>query len=158
MAAPATIANADTKRQKTPSLTRAGCKLREHTNQSWRVVADRGVTRERLLDSDYWAVVSQDFQPFDTVSIIAQDRSFYMEALVVDCGRGYARLEELLYKPLAPMLVVADALPAGFSIEYDGPDSQWTVHRLCDGVIMGTNFTTRDAALQHLLDHASLRG
>ncbi|SMF04070.1 hypothetical protein [Pseudogulbenkiania subflava] len=145
-------------RKKTPPLMRNAFKLRETANNSWRAVADRGVTRERLLDSDYWSVVSQDMLPFDTISVIAADRSFYAELLITDCGRGYCHVEELLFKPLMPLLVINDKLPPGFSISYDGPDSQWTVHRLCDGVIMGTNFPNRDAALTHLLDHATLRG
>lgn len=145
-------------RPKTPALTRQGFKLREYANSAWRVIADRGVTIERLCDTDYWSLVAQDLHPFDTLHVIAADRSYYAELLVVDCGRGYAAVELLLHKPLPPLLAITDRLPPGFELKYNGPESQWTATRLCDGVVIGTGFSSRDACLQHLLDHASLQG
>ncbi len=148
----------ETARPKTPALTRQGFKLREYANNSWRVIADRGVTVERLTDHDFWSIVSTDLQPFDTIHVVAADRSYYAELLVVDCGRGYAAVELLLHKPLAPLLTITDRLPPGFELKYAGPESQWQAIRLCDGVVIGTGFANRDACLQHLLDHASLNG
>lgn len=149
---------ADTPRIKTPALSRQGFKLREFANNAFRVIAGRGVTVERLTDPDYWSLVAQDLHPFDTLHVIAEDRSFYAELLVVDCGRGYAACELLLHKPLAPLLTITDRLPPGHELRYAGPESQWQAIRLCDGVVIGTGFSSRDACLQHLLDHASLNG
>lgn len=140
-----------------PSIQRSALKLRESCNNSWRVVALRGVTRERLLDPSYYAVVGDLFLPYDKLHVIAEDRSYYAELLVTDCGRGYAAVTELLFTPLEALLVCQDALPSNHEIVHLGADDLYGVKRTSDGVMLGKGFASRQAAVDFLLDHATLR-
>lgn len=149
---------AETPRPKnTPALQRSALKLRESTNNSWRIVAPRGTTRERLQDSDFYSVVGDLFLPFDKMHVIAEDRSFYCEFLILDSGRGYASVVELSYHPLPALLVCQDALPSNHEILHLGADDLYGVRRLSDGILLGKGFTSRQAAVDFLLDHATLR-
>lgn len=139
------------------ALQRSALKLRESTNNSWRIVAARGVTRERLLDPSYYSVVGDLMLPYDKLHIIAEDRSYYCELLVTDCGRGYASVTELLFAPLEALLVCQDSLPSNHEIIHLGADDLYGVKRTSDGVLLGKGFASRQAAVDFLLDHATLR-
>lgn len=148
---------APAKPRKPIALQKSALKLREFTNAHWRAVIPRNTPRERLLDSDFWAVVANDFQPFDIVCCVAEDRAYYAEILVIECGRGYASLVELNFTPLPALLVTTAGLPPGFEIYHAGPEKLYCIKRVADGVSMGEGFPSREKALEHLLDHASLR-
>lgn len=145
------------RRKSSPALQKSSLKLSESVNNSWRAVVPRGTPRERLLDSDFWAVVSSDFLPYDKIVVVAEDRACYAELLVLDCGRGYASVEELFYKPLAPLIIANDGLPPNHEIVHLGPEELYGVRRLSDGILLGKGFGSRDEALAFLLDHATLR-
>lgn len=139
------------------ALSRVEVKLRESVNNTWRAVIPRGTPQERLLDSDFWVVVAGDFMPWDRIHCVAEDRTFYAELLVVDAGRGYARLEPLGIHTLPPIVTSQEGLPPGHEIVHAGPDKMYCVRRVADGVLLGEGFSSKDDALRYLLDHASLR-
>lgn len=139
------------------ALSRTSTKLAESVNNRWRTVAPRGTTREDLIQSDLWSVVSADFLPYDHVTVVAEDRSFLAEMLCLEAGRGYASMVELSFVPLPTLLVSNEGLPPGFDIFHAGPEKLYCVKRLNDNVIMGEGFPNKQAALEFLTDHATLR-
>lgn len=139
------------------ALQRSALKLRESTNNSWRIVAPRGTTRERLQEADFYAVVGDLFLAFDKLHVIAEDRSYYWEGLVLDSGRGYANVVELSFHPLPALLVCQDSLPSNHEIVHLGADDLYGVKRMSDGILLGKGFPSRQAAVDFLLDHATLR-
>ena len=142
---------------KLQALPRGNCRLRESVNNTWRAIIPRGTPQERLLESDFWVVVAGDFMPWDRIHAVAEDRSFYAELLVIDAGRGYARIEPLGIHTLAPIVTSQAGLPPGHEIVHAGPDKLYCVRRIKDGVLLGEGFPSKDEALRFLLDHASLR-
>lgn len=132
-------------------------KLAETVNHRWRAIVSPGMQRERLCDSDLWSIVSSDMLAWDRIDVVAEDRSFFAELLVLEAGRGYANVIELGYKALPPIITNQDGLPPGHEITHGGPESLYVVRRLRDGVILGKGFPSRDEAVKFLLDHASLR-
>ena len=138
-------------------LQRSALKLRESCNNDWRIVAARGVTRDRLLDPSYYGVVGDLLLAYDKLRVIAEDRSYYAELLVTDCGRGYASVTELLFTPLEALLVCQDSLPSNHEIIHLGADDLYAVKRTSDGCLLGKGFASRQAAVDFLLDHATLR-
>lgn len=141
----------------TTALPRSSLKLRESANNSWRIVAPRGTTRERLQDPDFYAVVGDLFLAFDKLHIVMEDRSAYIELLVLDSGRGYANVVELSFHPLPALLVCQESLPSNHEIVHLGADDLYGVKRTSDGIILGKGFPSRQAAVDFLLDHATLR-
>ncbi|UVJ46216.1 hypothetical protein NVV94_12150 [Pseudomonas sp. LS1212] len=140
-------------------LYRSAITFNESRNNVWSAVVPRNTSKERLLQSGLWSVVSDQFRPFDRVNVIYEDRSGYAELLVVDAGRGFCTMQLLHFYPLPALLTSTEGLPPGFSIDYRGPDQecQWCVTRLADNVMMVRGKPSRDAALAELLDSATLR-
>lgn len=148
---------AEAPKRKLIAVKPSECKLNESANNTWRAIAARGVTREELRVSDYWSIVSANFLPFDLIRVVAEDRSYYAELLVIEAGRGYANVVELSYHDLPAIILSREGIPPNHEIEHLGPERLYVVKRIADGVILGEGFSSREAALQHLLSHASLR-
>lgn len=155
---PPAVAEPQAETRRPTALSRDSMKLRETTNNTWRAVVKRGTSREMLTCSDLWAAVAETLLPFDKISVVDEARTYYAELLCLDSGRGHATIVELSFHPLPMVLAVAGAIPAGFSIDYSGPDRLFVVLRLADSVVMGEGFQTKEDALAYLLDHNSLRG
>ncbi|MCY1454031.1 hypothetical protein D9M71_710630 [compost metagenome] len=102
-------------------------------------------------------MVGDLFLPYDKLHVVAGDRSYYCELLVTDCGRGYASVTELGFHPLEALLVCQDSLPSNHEIIHLGADDLYGVKRTSDGVLLGKGFASRQAAVDFLLDHATLR-
>lgn len=154
--APAPEAQA-TKRPKRQAIPKSNLKMRESTNIDWRLIVDKGIRRENLCESDLYALISDQLHPYDRLSVVAADKSFFADLLVLETGRGWCQIMELGYWSLPALLVIGDGLPPGFDIEYKGPDSLYVCTRICDGVVIGSGFPDRQSCLAHLLDHASTR-
>ena len=142
-------------------LVRSAVAFHESKNNTWSAVVDRGTTKEMVVLSAIWSVVSDQFHAYDRINAIWADRSAYAELLVLDCGRGYCNLILLNYHPLPALLVSEAGLPPGFDIFYAGPidndNGGYCVKRLTDGVLMVKGKPSRDAAIAELLDSATLR-
>jgi hypothetical protein len=150
-------APAEAPKKKFSPLKPSDVKLAESTNNTWRAVVPRGTTREDLLVSDLWSVMAHNFLSYDRINIVSETREFFAELLVIDAGRGYCSLVELSFTPLPAIIVANNDVPSNHSIEHCGPEKLYIVRRLSDGVILGEGFPSRDAALAHLISHASLR-
>ena len=144
------------------TLTMSAMRPAESRRNAWSCVVPAGTTKEQLLQSQTWSVVSQNLNFLDRIEVIAADRSFFAELLVLAAGRGHASLHLLHYHAL-PALLTADpgVLPAGFECNFTGPlvngRGGYEVTRTVDNVVMCTGHASRESALQELLQHASLR-
>lgn len=140
-----------------PSITRSCFALRASKNNEHQGIAARGVTRERLLQSEYWAVIADTLLPFDIIYIIGEARDFFASYLVIECGRSYASVVELSWHPLPVLLVSQDSLPSNHRIQFQGPDEKYAVIRNSDGIVLGSGFANRDEAVEFLVTHATLK-
>lgn len=142
-------------------LVRSAVQFHESRNNNWSAVVECGTTKEIVVLSSLWSVVSDQFHAFDRINVIWADRSAYAELLVLDAGRGYCNMILLNYHPLPALLVSEAGLPPGFDIFYAGPIDNDTggycVKRLADGILMVKGKSSRDEALAELLDSATLR-
>ncbi|WP_024301974.1 hypothetical protein [Pseudogulbenkiania sp. MAI-1] len=146
------------RRPRLAALTRDRCKLNESVNNCWRAVVPNNITREQLILSDLWSVVSQFFNAYDTIRVVDEGRRFYAELLVLNCGRGYAEIIELSFHELPAMLTSQEGLPPNFSIDYMGPEKQYQIKRLSDGVIFRDGFASKADAVAYLLSHNAVQG
>ena len=153
--------SAETAEAKITPLTRSAVSFHESRNNNWSAVVPPGTTKERLLQSGLWSVVSDMFHAYDRINVIWADRSGYAELLVSDCGRGFCNVILLNYHALPALLVSEQGLPPGFDIYFDGPinngEGGYCVKRISDGVLLVRGKPNRDEALKELLDSATLR-
>ncbi len=126
----------------------------------WVAMVPGHTTREQLVQSALWSVVSHEFHSFDRITAIALDRSFLCELVVLDAGRGYASVQLLHYHQLPALLTTTAGLPPGFEVRWLGEetDQMYGAVRTCDGVIIVRGQTSRELCIAELLRHASLRG
>lgn len=151
----------DAPEHKITPLVRSAVAFHESRNNTWSAVVPSGTTKERLLQSGLWSVVSDNFHAFDRINCIWADRSGYAELLVIDAGRGFCTVILLNYHALPALLVSEHGLPPGFDIYFDGPinngEGGYCVKRISDGVLLVRGKPNRDEALKELLDSATLR-
>lgn len=147
--------------EKITPLTRSAVSLHESRNNTWSAVVPAGTTKERLLQSGLWSVVSDTFHAYDRINVIWADRSGYADLLVIDSGRGFCHVLLLSYHQLPALLVSEQGLPPGFDIYFDGPitdgEGGYCVKRLSDNVLLVKGKSSRELALAELLDSATLR-
>jgi hypothetical protein len=155
------LPSTETAEAKITPLTRSAVSFHESRNNNWSAVVPPGTTKERLLQSGLWSVVSDTFHAYDRINVIWADRSGYAELLVIDCGRGFCNVILLNYHQLPALLVSEQGLPPGFDIYFDGPitngEGGYCVKRLSDGCLLVRGKPNRDEALKELLDSATLR-
>ncbi|MNP36255.1 hypothetical protein D3C76_1296280 [compost metagenome] len=146
---------------KVTPLVRSAIGFFEFQHNRWSAVVPRGTTKERLLQSGLWSVVSDQFKAYDLIYVLEESRAFYAQLLVLDCGRGYCSVQLLNFWPLPALLVSEAGLPPGFDVFYAGPINNGTggycVKRVTDGVMMAQGHSSKDLALAALLESATLR-
>lgn len=146
---------------KVTPLVRSAIGFFEFQHNTWSAVVPRGTTKERLLQSGLWSVVSDQFKAYDIIYALEESRAFYAQLLVLDAGRGYCSVQLLNLWPLPALLVSEAGLPPGFDVFYAGPLNNGTggycIKRVTDGVMMVQGKSSKDAALAELLESATLR-
>ncbi|UVJ45070.1 hypothetical protein NVV94_05670 [Pseudomonas sp. LS1212] len=141
-----------------PSLKPKDIKLREAAHNEWFIVAEAGTTLERLSESSYYATVAGQFIPYDELIIVDAGRTFYARYVVLQCGNGYAEVQQLSYVKLPAMLCsIGEKLPSNHRLVYCGPDEMWSAVRNSDGLTVIKNAISQEDCLSQLLNHASLR-
>lgn len=141
-------------------LLKSAVLMTEFRNNNWSAIIPRGTTKEMLVLSGLWSVVSDQMHAFDKIDCIYEDRSAFAQLLVLDAGRGYASVQLLSFHPLPALLVSEAGLPPGFEVFFAGPIENGTggysIKRLCDGVLMVQGQSSREQALAELLGSATL--
>lgn len=128
----------------------------------WMAIIEADTTIEQLMQSSLWSVLSSRLSQLDRIECIWADRSRYAELLVLNAGAGHVSLH-LLSEHKLPSILTTDpgSLPVGFDIIYAGPivnaANGYKVVRLCDQVTLSEGHSSRQAAVEALLSHASLR-
>lgn len=135
----------------------ANFKRTEFDNTDWTCYVPPTTTHEDLGTSDFLAVVSPKLKRFDRLRFIAENSSFYAEYVVIECGLGYAQVQEIFFIPLQPIVADASGVPPGFDISFAGPEHKYQARRLKDGVVIVDGAGSKEDCLRALLDHASVR-
>lgn len=102
--------------------------------------AEAGVTRKHLLEKEYWSHVSEVLTPYSKIEVRNADGSYYGIYLVLDCSRGWAKVQELNWWNLTTADVADTQSNQGASSDYEiahkGPNKKWVVIRKSDGVVI----------------------
>lgn len=74
--------------------------LQGYLHNSWDVVAERGTELRDVLTPEYWLHVAVNLKPQDTVTVIAEDGTWYARLLVLSCDRLWAKVFKLEFHDL----------------------------------------------------------
>lgn len=100
----------------------------EIVRNEWHVKPEYGTPPEALLDSSYWAHVSSKMRRGDIVNALSEDNSFFMELIVLDVGKLFAKVCQLRLVKISQAEMLNVAVPEGFEIKFRGP-RKWSVLR-----------------------------
>lgn len=143
-----------------PTIKADKARLRDFTNNTWRVGLPPGMTPDHLEQPAAWANLNE-LRPFDEVLAISDDASWIAYVFIADAMPGCVRARVVNVVKLPPRLVGhVPGIPAGYDIrrtDANDVDSGYLIERLKDGVIMQTGLPDFETARRHLVDHASLR-
>ena len=106
-----------------------------------------GIGLDAAFDPAWWAHVSAKYKlcPFDRITLLAEDRTFRAELLVLSAGPGFAKMT-LLSKWEASATDVAaldDDEESPLLVKWDSPATKYAVIRRKDRVKLQSGFDTK---------------
>ena len=110
---------------------------------------------ESLLAPDYWAHIAAKLHPGDHIEVLTEDNSFFAEILVIEVGKGWARVVLLRHVPLNKVLAssAAPVVESKFKVNWGGMNAKHRVVRLSDNQVIKDGFSTADAAKAWMQDY-----
>lgn len=116
---------------------------------------EAGIEKKDLLNPEYWAQVAAKLRPDDIIRVIPQDKSFYLELLVTDQTKLWARVVELNYVPLnAKSIVSTDSVFDRIEAKHFGVAGQWKAVRKEGGALVNeSSFNSREACEEWIEKH-----
>jgi hypothetical protein len=134
--------------------------LRETKQNEWLAYASRGTTIDDVLDGSYWREVLPKLRVPDKIIVIADDRSFYLELIVLAVANNFA-----VVRPFGTPLKLtgAGAIPRiddQYEIVEIGIQSGWGVRERATGRVLKGDGTlkTRQAAETWFSDWKKING
>lgn len=124
-------------RKQPPKPTDARMKLADFQRNRFVVTPEKGVEVNDLLQPAYWAHIATKFRPYDEVTVIPEDGSFYAKLLVIACDRLWAKMHLLEDHDLTPTRKDMPQVEFdGYAVEWKGPLSRFAAIRKSDGVVL----------------------
>lgn len=103
-------------------------KQSESVRNQWQVTPEHGTPPEALMDNAYWAHVSAYLRRGDIIVALPDDNSYYLELLVMDAGKLFAKVFELRCVKISSSQMLNIKVPDGYEIKFRGP-RKWSVLR-----------------------------
>lgn len=139
----------------------------EYARQSFRIVIPFGHSIDDTKKLDYWANVARKFNPHDLLELVAEDGSFYAEAIVIDKGPLWAKIfvkgawalhdsvslsddavdGDASVKPAAP--VIDESM---YEVKWGGPSAKYRIHhKETNDLLAPESFPSKEDALAYLV-------
>jgi hypothetical protein len=122
----------------------------ERTVHVATVEAYEGDVRKLLSNPNFWANAAQKLKPYDKIEVRDDTGSFYAEFLVLQVGRGWAKVFELSYVELETK--VDNKIDDPYEIVWKGPHLKFCVIRKQDGERIHDSFKDKGDAIRWLSD------
>jgi hypothetical protein len=107
---------------------------------------------ENVLAPEYWAHTATKVRSGDTITVLPEDRSYFAELLVLDCGRTWAKVHLLRKHDLKP-ISRPEVKMDGYTVKWRGPAAKYSVIRDNDKTVLSENHATKEAAMGWLSEH-----
>lgn len=116
--------------------------------------SEMGITREDLLTPEYWSHVSERMTPYSEVTVRCDDGTYYAKLLVLDCGRGWAKMQLLSWWNLSTVDVAQSQSSPGKPEDYDilwkGTNRKHIVQRKSDQKVIHEGEQRKESAVAWL--------
>lgn len=120
----------------------------------WYAKPEPGTPLEAVLDPKYWAHCSAQLAPENVITVIPEGAPWRAELLVLDAGRGYAKVIVLNHVEIESHEVVGDESAADdYDVRWAGPHAKWRVVRKSDKKVMIEERATKQDAYLWIASH-----
>lgn len=123
----------------------------EFAANTWRLRPFAETDIEDVLRSEYWAHVATKLQAGELIQVLPEDRAYFAELIVLDCGRTWAKV--MLLRKVDLVAVKRQEIKVdGFTVTWRGP-RKYSVVRATDKQVMSEDHATKESALAWLDQH-----
>ena len=126
-------------------------KLMETAHNHWCLHAPDGAPPDDVKKGDFWSLCSERFRPFDFITVIANDGTWLVEAIVLSCARTWAQVHVRKTEKFAD--AVAPESSRAYKAEWKGPELKWCVIRESDKAMVQDGLDNAKAANAWLAEH-----
>lgn len=114
--------------------------------------AEANVQPEQVLEPAYWAHVAAQMDPFDHITVRAEDGTWIAFLIVVACERNYARVVlDRVVRLVSETSAPVDSIK--HKAEWKGPFHKWCVIRTSDSQMVHSGDKTKFEAETWLRNH-----
>lgn len=111
---------------------------------------EAGTTKDDILRPEYWSHVAELMTPWSEITVRTDDGTWYAKLLVLDCGRGWAKMQLLNMWSLTTVDVAQSQSSPGTADDYDiiwkGGTRKHIVQRKSDQVVIHEGEHRKDSA------------
>lgn len=141
----------------TAQLSVSAMKEIEYLSRVWQAKVEPGVTKEDLLNPQFWAHHAQSLTPWDEVKVCAADGTWMARVLVLDVSRTWAKVSILHHYSLTTADVSltqasdaeVEAAKAKLKVVHRGVH-KWSVVRIEDSAVLHEGEQLKDDAVRKL--------
>lgn len=125
----------------------------EFAYERWRLTVENGTTVDDLKRPGFFAHIASQMRPGALIEVMPDNRSFFIELLVVDAGPQYVKTAVLRDVKLEAVSVGGANPFPGYSVEFAGDHLKWRVIRESDRKSLKENLPTQTDAFTWLANH-----
>jgi hypothetical protein len=124
---------------------------RDHYCFEYAVVLPADVTLEDTLDPGFWSHINAHspakLRQHDTIRVIPEDGTYFAELIVLQAGKGFAKVKMLRHLALEESEQPTEL--SSTEVKWRGPALKWVVERKTDGMRLKERLNTRaDAEIE----------
>lgn len=125
----------------------------EYQRVIYYAVPEAGTPSSDLKKSEYWAHVAQQLKAGDRIEVEAEDGSYFLELMVRDVGRTWAKVAVLREIELENITAELSVDLKEYDVVHKGKLSKWSVVRLVDKALVYEGGNSKQDAVNWLTDH-----
>lgn len=125
----------------------------EYARVIYYAVPEAGTPISDLKKPEYWAHVADKLKASDRIEVEAEDGSYFLELLVRDVGRTWAKVDVLREKELDNVNMELSEDLKEYDVMHKGKIDKWCVIRLSDKSKVFEGGNSKQDAVNWLTDH-----
>jgi len=117
----------------------------EFLRQDWVVTAEEGTLIEDVLDPGYWTHMAAQMEPYARVDVRIDTGEWFLELLVLQVGRNWAKVH-VLHKHQLEAFDPEAGTGSRCEVKWGGPSDKYRVVRKADNEIISKGHSSRGDA------------
>lgn len=125
----------------------------EYKNNTFKVEVPVGHTTEDFLKEEYWSHVARNLRNGDIIFAMAEDNSFFIQAVVIAAWNTGAKVHIFQYATLSKDFELPAEADKNYEVAHGGNHHKWRVLRKSDAKVLVAKLATREDAIKWLNEY-----